>query len=219
MYPAGETALACLEGGGGVAVKSAPQGLLLDGPGASEALVFYPGAKVEYTAYLPLLTALARDGVDCFLVKMPANLAFLGRNRAGEIMEANPSYERWYLAGHSLGGAMAADWAAGHPGRLAGLGLLAAYPTKPLPEALPVAVLYGEADGVLNRKRLAAGRALLPESALVEALPGGNHAGFGDYGPQRGDGEATVDPRDQWDWAAARLEACFGAGSGAGEGP
>lgn len=36
---------------------------------------------MEDTAYLPLLSELAVKGIDCFLIKMPCNLAFLGRIR------------------------------------------------------------------------------------------------------------------------------------------
>jgi hypothetical protein len=96
-----------------VAVREIPEGLFLDGPGTENALIFYPGGKVEYTAYLPLLHRLAEDGTDCFLVRMPANLAFLGINKAGGILEAY-DYDSWYLAGRSLGGVAAAFYAADH---------------------------------------------------------------------------------------------------------
>ena len=73
-------------------------------------LIFYPGAKVEDLTYASLLKQLAVDGIDCYLVHMPGNLAFMGMNRADKIMETY-SYDHWYLAGHSLGGAMAAVYA------------------------------------------------------------------------------------------------------------
>jgi pimeloyl-ACP methyl ester carboxylesterase len=97
---------------------------------------------------------------------------------------------------------MAARWAAAHPGRLDGLVLLAAYPDRPLPEDLPVLVLYGSEDGVLNRSNLEKSASLLPPDAVVRQLPGGNHANFGSYGAQRGDGIATVTPEAQWAWTA-----------------
>ena len=85
--------------------------IFLDGTGTENALIFYPGAKVEYTAYVPMFYALAAQGVDCFVVKMPCNLALLGMGKAADIMEEY-SYENWYLSGHSLGGAMAANYVA-----------------------------------------------------------------------------------------------------------
>ena len=45
-----------------VSVTEMSDGLYLDGPGDNAAMIFYPGAKVEYTAYLPLLSDLAEQG-------------------------------------------------------------------------------------------------------------------------------------------------------------
>ena len=198
-------AAALLRGGGGVQVKTVDAGWLLDGPGTENALIFYPGGKVEATAYLPLLTALARDGVDCFLVRMPLHLAVFDRNAAAAIQDAY-AYDRWYVGGHSLGGACAALYAAEHGDRLSGLVLLAAYATRPLDEDLAVLELHGSEDGVLNRKKLEEGKRYLPASAVSEELPGGNHAQFGDYGPQKGDGAADVSRAEQTAWAADRIE-------------
>ena len=35
------------------------------------AIIFYPGAKVEAAAYLPLLNQLRQTGLTCILVEMP----------------------------------------------------------------------------------------------------------------------------------------------------
>ena len=198
-------ALALLQGSDAVQVKPLQKGWLLDGPGTDDALIFYPGGRVEATAYLPLLTALAEDGVDCFLVKMPLNMAFMDVNAAADI-RSEYAYDRWYLGGHSLGGAMAAVYAADHGEELSGLILLAAYATKPLDERLAVMELHGSEDGVLNRASLEKGRQYLPASAVSEELPGGNHAQFGDYGLQEGDGVATVSREEQTRWAVERIE-------------
>ena len=198
-------AAALLQGSDAVEVKAMDKGWLLDGPGTEAAFVFYPGGKVESTAYLPLLTALAEDGVDCFLVKMPLNMAFMDLNAAAAV-QADYAYDRWYVGGHSLGGAMAAVYAAEHGEGLSGLILLAAYATKPLDQHLAVLELHGSEDGVLNRKKLEEGKQYLPASALSEELPGGNHAQFGDYGLQKGDGVARVSRAEQTAWAAERIE-------------
>ena len=71
-------------------------------------LIFYPGGKVENTAYAPLLHDLAEDGILCVLVKMPCNLAVLDMNAADSIPERFSEVTDWYIGGHSLGGAMAA---------------------------------------------------------------------------------------------------------------
>lgn len=182
---------------GSVTVTEIENGLYLDGPGSDAAMIFYPGAKVEYTAYLPLLYQLSDRGVDCFLLKMPCNLAFLGKNKADDIL-ASYTYSRWYLSGHSLGGAMAASYASKHLDDLDGLVLLAAYPTETLKsERFSVLSVYGSEDGVLNREKLAGGRSLMPEAYIEICVEGGNHAQFGDYGAQKGDRPAAVSQEKQ----------------------
>lgn len=200
-YRATDAALACLDGDGGPRVKLVDGTFCIETQGARDGLAFYPGGKVQAEAYLPLLMRVAEAGIDCYLVNMPFKLAVFGVNRIEGVMAGHP-HERWFLAGHSLGGAMAAQWAADHPGRLNGLVLLAAYSAKKLPEDLPVLLLYGSEDGILNRKNLEKNMDLLPPDTVVEQLPGGNHAGFGSYGEQKGDGKATIAPEDQWDWTA-----------------
>ncbi len=201
-YHAAPEAAALLQGSDKVQVTALDRGWFLDGPGSRDALVFYPGGQVEATAYLPLLTALAEGGADCFLVKMPLNLAVFDMDAAASIQNAY-TYDRWFVGGHSLGGACAALYAARHPDRLSGLILLAAYATQPLSDGLAVLELHGSEDLVLNRAKLEQGRQCLPASARAYELPGGNHAQFGDYGPQKGDGVPTVSRQDQTAWAAA----------------
>lgn len=178
-------------------VEEFSDGIFVDGSGTEEAVIFYPGAKVEYTAYLPLCVKMAEQGVDCFLVEMPFHLAIFGMNKADKIMDEY-SYENWYLAGHSLGGAMAANYVAENVEDFAGLIMLAAYPTKALvSEDLKVLSVYGNKDEVLNEEKMDAGTQFVPEHYTEIGLGGANHAGFGNYGPQEGDGEATMEREKQ----------------------
>ena len=170
--------------------------IFLDGAGTEDALIFYPGAKVEYTAYVPMFYALAEQGLDCFVVKMPCNLALLGMDKAADIMEEY-TYENWYLSGHSLGGAMAANYAANHGDDLEGLVLLAAYATKELPEHLSVLSIYGSEDTVVNMDSVSAGRSYVPADYTEICLEGGNHAWFAYYGEQDGDGTAYITKENQ----------------------
>ena len=110
-------------------------------------------------------------------------------------------YAHWYIGGHSLGGAMAANYAAAHS--LDGVILLASYPTKAVDE--PMLILYGANDGVLNQKRVEAADSFGTVKEIV--IEGGNHAYFGDYGPQRGDGAAAITPKEQQQTAADAIEA------------
>lgn len=188
-----------------VHVEEIKQGLWLDGGGEETALIFYPGAKVEYTAYLPMLYALAEEGVDVFLVHMPCNLAIFGKNKADAIM-SEYTYENWYLGGHSLGGAMAAAYTAKHMEAVAGLALLAAYPTESLSEGnLSVLSVYGSEDHVLSMEKVEEGRTLMPEAYTEFCIKGGNHAQFGNYGLQDGDGEAMISAKEQQEQTVKRI--------------
>lgn len=173
---------------------------------AKTGLIFYPGGKVEFTAYAPLMAKLAEQNVLCVLLKMPLNLAVLDVNGAAGIPEEYPKVEHWYLAGHSLGGSMAASFAAQNADACEGLILLAAYSTKDLTETgLKVCSLYGDQDGVLNLEKYREYRNNFPEGTMEVVLEGGNHAGFGSYGAQDGDGESTLAPGAQLQWTADRI--------------
>ena len=161
-------------------------------------LIFYPGGKVEYSAYAPLMAELAKEGFLCVLLKMPLNLAVLDMDAAHGIPAEFSEAERWFLAGRSLGGAMAASCAAKHPEEFDGLLLLAAYSTADLSESgLKVLSLYGSEDGVLNREKYEKYRGNLPADARETVIGGGCHAGFGAYGPQRGDGAPRITRAEQ----------------------
>lgn len=188
-----------LEKTGDVTITEIKDGLFLDSTGETDALIFYPGAKVEYTAYIPMLYQLAENGVDVFLIKMPCNLAFLGKNKATDIIDSRQyQYEHWYLGGHSLGGAMAASYAADNQDKLKGLVLFAAYPTSSLKNSgLSVLSIYGSEDGVLNMEKVEQGRDYMPDTYTELSINGGNHGQFGNYGIQKGDGKALITAEEQ----------------------
>ncbi|MCD7770170.1 MAG: alpha/beta hydrolase [Oscillospiraceae bacterium] len=123
-------------------------------------------------------------------------MAIFGMNRADKILSAY-SYEEWYISGHSLGGAMAASYAAGHTEELDGVVLLAAYATKSLGN-LPALAIYGSEDGVLSMEKLENGRQYAEDYTEI-CIDGGNHAGFGCYGVQSGDGTASITQEEQWE--------------------
>ncbi len=193
---ADQSALDALGSDQTVSVSQTEYGYLFDGPSTDSALIFYPGGKVDERAYAQLLRQIAAHGIDVCLVKMPFHLAVFGMNRADQVMETE-SYQTWYIGGHSLGGAMAANYAAGHASSLRGLILLAAYPTKPLSDDLSLLSIYGTEDGVLQMKAYENGKQYWPSDAQELAIAGGNHAQFGNYGPQSGDGAAKISAAEQ----------------------
>ena len=161
-------------------------------------LIFYPGGKVEYSAYAPLMRALAEDGVLCILVQMPGNLAVLDMDAAEGIPELYPDIESWYIGGHSLGGSMAASYVSKHSGEYDGLILLAAYSTADLTASGPDALLIrGSRDGVLNLEKYEKYISNLSPDSVERVIEGGNHAQFGSYGAQDGDDEASISREEQ----------------------
>ncbi len=66
-----------------------------------------------------------------------------------------------------------------------------------LDDDLAVITIYGSEDRVLNMKKLEEGEQFLPPAAVSCMIEGGNHAQFGNYGPQSGDGEAAISAAEQ----------------------
>ena len=159
--------------------------------------IFYPGAKVEHKAYLPLMSLLYERGIACVIAKMPANFAIFAPNKADKLFNELPTLERWYIGGHSLGGSMACSYASKNADKLAGVILLASYSTEDLSDTdLDIISIYGSLDKVLNMENYQENRTNLGDVA-EHIIDGGNHAYFGAYGEQRGDGEAQVTRDEQ----------------------
>ncbi len=160
-------------------------------------LIFYPGGKVEYLSYAPLMLALAEKDILCVVPRMPANLAVLDADAAQAIPDRFPEVERWYIGGHSLGGSMAASFVSQRED-YEGLILLAAYSTEDLTDTnLAVCSIYGSEDSILNLEKYAQYRQNLPEDTWEIVLEGANHAGFGSYGAQDGDGISALGSGEQ----------------------
>lgn len=160
--------------------------------------IFYPGGKVEYIAYAPLMRELAQNGIFCILPHMPCNLAVLDMDAAAEYVQAYTDIEKWYIGGHSLGGAMAASYAAKAFGDFEGLVLCASYSTADLTDSgLNVLSVYGSNDRVLNLEKYLKYRDNLPNGFEEAVIDGGCHAYFGCYGRQEGDGEPAITNKEQ----------------------
>lgn len=147
-------------------------------------LIFYPGGKVEDIAYIPILEKVRQNGITCVLVKMPFNLAVFDINAADKVYDKFPAIKNWYIGGHSLGGAMASDYASRNQDKVNGLILLGAYIYGGISPANALTI-YGSLDGVLDRTKVN-----YTENLFV--INGGNHAQFGNYGLQKGDGTAAI---------------------------
>ena len=183
----------------GIAWKEEPGGNIIFEPdGAKAGLIFYPGGKVEHSAYIPLMQACAEKGVLCIIAEMPFNLAVLDINAADGIQKEYPQIENWYIGGHSLGGSMAASYLQKHTDEYEGLILLSSYSTADLSDVgIEVLSIYGSEDQVLNREKYNDNMSNLPKDFKEIVIEGGCHAYFGMYGAQDGDGVPSISNSEQ----------------------
>lgn len=177
------------------------EGLFYDGKGKDTLLIIYPGAKVDTKAYEPIAAMLAEDGIDCYIVDMPLHFAFFNSKGADKVMKKH-AYKNYYIAGHSLGGAMAANYVSKDQNwkKFKGIIFLAAYSANDLHNTdLKALSIYGSNDGVLNLSKVRSGRKYFKKENYTEKIiTGGNHAQFGSYGKQSGDNKAEISARKQW---------------------
>ncbi len=209
-YSAEEVAVQVFADSSAPTVTEIDGGWLFDGAGEDTALVFYPGAKVDSEAYAPLMQKIARGGVDCFLLKLPARMAVLDMNAADRVI-SHYDYDHWILSGHSMGGVAAAGFTAGHSDAVDGLVLLASYPTKPIDNSVCMFSVYGSNDGVLDQSAYENAKQYWPRHSGEMVIDGGNHAQFGNYGKQRGDNDATVSAEEQQQKTAQAVRLCADA--------
>jgi hypothetical protein len=166
--------------------------------GRREAIIFYPGGKVRPLAYLPLWEEIAKAGYTVFVPTMPLDLAVFGVSAAARIRANHPEFEVWHLAGHSLGGAMAAEHLKKDNRGFRSLILLGSYPASDLSGIDLAALSIKEERGLEGGlKKAEASRNMLPAGAIFKVMPGANHAQFGRYGIQKGDGTALLSPEAQ----------------------
>lgn len=166
----------------------------------SSGFIIYPGGRVDWRAYAPLARGIAESGYFVALVPMPFNLAVFSPQKGLEVITANPQIRYWAIGGHSLGGAMAANFVHQQSGLVQGLVLWAAYPAEnnSLRNAtVKVISIYASEDGLATIDKIEASRTLLPPDTRWVQIAGGNHAQFGWYGNQPGDGEAVISREDQ----------------------
>jgi len=178
-----------------ISVHETPQSFILSptGTASGDGLVFIPGAKVAADSYLFKLSgAVAQSGITVVVTKPILNLAFFDQRSLDTFTEAAPDVTRWFVGGHSLGGVRACQYAQQPDVR--GLVLFASYCANDLADVdTTVLSLSGSNDLLSTPEKVMAAADLLPTSTTFFPIEGANHAGFGNYGVQAGDGIATLD--------------------------
>jgi hypothetical protein len=167
---------------------------------AGSGVIFYPGGKVDPRAYAPPMRQVAAQGYLAVIVPMPLNLAVFAPGKAAQVMAAHPEITHWIIGGHSLGGAMAANFVKKNPSLVDGLFFWAAYPASSddlSQQDIKVVSIYGSLDGLATGDKIGASRAWLPAGTSWIVVEGGNHAQFGWYGDQPGDNPAEIGREEQ----------------------
>jgi len=162
--------------------------------------IFYPGGRVDPRSYAPAAREIARQGYLAVIVDMPLNLAVFDPDRASQVIASHPEIINWAIGGHSLGGSMAANFAANPMNGVEGLVLWASYPpdnTDLSKLQVSVASIFGSEDGLLSAEEIETSASLLPTITEWIKINGGNHAQFGWYGDQRGDNPALISREEQ----------------------
>jgi pimeloyl-ACP methyl ester carboxylesterase len=124
-------------------------------------------------------------------------MAIFDADAADNIIAQFPEYDNWYIAGHSMGGAMASDYASKNQDKVQGLILLGAYiyGDYPVENALTI---YGSFNTSVADK--------IDYTENIIVIEGGNHAQFGNYGKQKGDLDATITSDAQQDLAVEAIK-------------
>ncbi len=160
--------------------------------------IIYPGGKVEAKAYVNLAKLLNDEGYTAIVLDFPFNIGFFGIKKGDSVIEEYSNINNWTLIGHSLGGAVASIYSNDNDSEVDYLVLLASYSTEDLKDNdLKTLTILGENDDVINKVTLEDSKNNYKDTHKEVIIEGGNHAGFGNYGSQKGDGNNTIDNYNQ----------------------
>ena len=172
-------------------------------------IIFYQGAFVDNASYSIWASKVAEAGYSVYLLKQPLNLAIFNPDLAEKVINSE-HLSHYIVGGHSLGGVMSSRFAAGRQDNsgLEGAFFLASYPDQKgsLKDFKgKVLSIVGSKDGVLNQSSYEKSKTYLPQQTVNITLEGGNHAGFGSYGAQKGDNQADISNEKQQKEIAVEL--------------
>jgi predicted esterase len=152
--------------------------------------IFYPGGRIDHQSYAHLMKAIAAEGYLVIVPEMPLNIAAFRPSIADKIVAAHPEIDRWVISGHSVGGAMAAQYTHTRSENIAGLVIWASYPPDSADLSglgIPVTLIYGSREPRVTDSSVAERQHLLPADTVFVRIEGGDHHQFGSY---------EIDPKD-----------------------
>lgn len=182
--------------------------------GRRSGLVFIVGGGVSAEAYAPLLRPLADNGHPVVVVRLPYRLAPLERHkkaaldRVRAILEETEQVNKWVVAGHSLGGALACRVALARPENVAAIVLVGTSHPKTIDLShlrTPITKVVASNDGIATIEMVNETRHLLPAHTDWVTIEGGNHSQFGHYGNQLFDRSPATSREQQQDETRAVL--------------
>ena len=162
--------------------------------------IFYPGGRVDPRGYASLMHKIASYGYLVVVPEMPINMAVFDSNVASAIIDYYSEINHWVIGGHSVGGAMAAQYTAKHPDVIDGLAIWASYPPNSADLsslAIPVVSIYGSRERRVNDTSVGERKHLLPKDTHYIRIEGGDHHQFGSYKINTEDHLATISRESQ----------------------
>lgn len=170
--------------------------------------IFYPGGMVDPKAYAPMARRLAENGFAVYIIKLPLGSAPLSGQETDvmddtrQIMDTDPSIQRWVLGGHSRGAAIASRFASNHSDLFSGLILIGTSHPKDSKfdlskSGLLVMKIYATRDGLASLSEIEETSKFLPGDTIWIKIDGGNHSQFGYFGTLLGDGRAEISREEQ----------------------
>lgn len=195
------------------------------------ALLMVPGGLVDPYVYACWINRLvgADSTIAVVLVKYPSNLAIMNIGKVMKVAGAFKDISHWVIGGHSLGGTVAATVVNEHRDLFDGMILMGSWSREATDLSDwqgSVLSIYGSEDLVASEDEISGNSAYLPDGMQISSpddisfapgqtfyyeIDGGNHSGFGCYGPQDGDGEALISATEQQELMIAVMRSYFEA--------
>jgi hypothetical protein len=157
-------------------------------------ILFIPGGLVTPDSYSYLAMSLALEGYNVTIVKSIFYLAILSPNRAVKFIDDDLDN---VIIGHSLGG-IVASMVAAKQDLIGTVILLGSYPIKDITDK-DTLLISAEFDLGMDPEAFDDSLQYVNDEKTIIDIEGGNHAQFGWYGPQKGDGEAEMSTLVQQD--------------------
>jgi hypothetical protein len=159
--------------------------------------IFVSGGLVEEKAYIHNLAEMAKiNNIRIYVPKVFLKLAIFDQGVVDRVVNLH-KLSSYFVGGHSLGGVVACYHTKKHPDTTKGLFLMGSICDEDIKSYKgQVLSLIGTEDKLMSGNSRTEKNKNLPSQSIIEVIEGANHAQFGNYGKQRGDGDALENDYD-----------------------